>query len=226
MHKLVSWITSAKRRTSAQIVHPKQTVTEPVRRFQLAAASSQKSLLLRKSPLFQNEITTKSLNLITNVKIEEDSCICDVQHRAHKKHQWIHRINLSTFVGMAGARAAMDMARGSAEHLSKLAEQILEKVPEAENWEPVRKFLQVSQRAGNRWKFELKQCRRRVRLGNNTQQSTHCKALQREQQCTSSRLAPELSKISFSISRTGKRVIYFDSRTQCACCGKETSPPV
>ena len=45
---------------------------------------------------------------------------------------------------MAGVRAAMEMARGSAEHLSKLAEQILGKVPGADEWEPVRKFLQVS----------------------------------------------------------------------------------
>ena len=45
---------------------------------------------------------------------------------------------------MAGARAAMELAKGSAEHLSKLAEQILDKVPTADDWDPVRKFLQFS----------------------------------------------------------------------------------
>lgn len=48
-----------------------------------------------------------------------------------------------SFAEMSGARAAMELARGSAHNLSKLAEQILDKVPEAGDWEPVRKFLKV-----------------------------------------------------------------------------------
>ncbi len=51
----------------------------------------------------------------------------------------------SVGLGLGRSASAIDLARNSANTLGTLAEQIMDKVPVAQEWDPVRKFLKVGE---------------------------------------------------------------------------------